>query len=62
MLFCSHAFIFVLLPLRVLLFPNAAARDKSFKPTPANGLATVARLAVAVLHISRPSPFLYFNF
>ena len=45
-----------------LCFPNAASREKNFRPTLANGLATVALLAVAVLHISRLSPFLYFNF
>ena len=46
----------------VLCFPNSAGRDKNFQPTLANGIATVALLTVAVLHISRLSPFLYFNF
>ncbi|MCL1888353.1 MAG: MBOAT family protein [Kiritimatiellaeota bacterium] len=45
-----------------VFIPNAAGRDKNFRPTLANGVATVLLLAVAVLHVERLSPFLYFNF
>ncbi len=48
--------------LLVLCFPNSSVRNKHFQPTLANGLATVTLLVVAVLHMSRISPFLYFNF
>ena len=48
--------------LLVLCFPNAAVRNRSFQPTLANGMATVVLLVVAVLHMSRITPFLYFNF
>jgi len=48
--------------LLVLCLPNAAGRDKTFQPTLANAAGTVALLVAAVLHMSRISPFLYFNF
>jgi len=46
----------------VLAFRNAIEQNETFRPTRLRCIATVALLIVSVLHLSRISPFIYFNF
>jgi hypothetical protein len=46
----------------VLAFRNAVEQNETFRPTRLRCAATVALLIVSVLHLSRISPFIYFNF
>ena len=46
----------------VLAFRNAIEQNETFQPTRWRLVATVALLVISVLHLSRISPFIYFNF
>jgi len=46
----------------VLVCKNAMVKSHTFQPTVRNGVATVLLVVVAILYMSRISPFIYYNF
>ncbi|MEN8905918.1 MAG: MBOAT family O-acyltransferase [Clostridiales bacterium] len=46
----------------VFRFPNVQQKEKHFEPSRLNAITITAIIIVSIIHLSRVSPFIYFNF